>query len=211
VRLDYPRAFSMPLAKDCGLVSLYIDEVIKFVAEITPHSLHVNLEKVTFGARRPELSDYLCLLLLGGDFQVDAAGRWRECRMADNELRGVIQRRHHCPARGRRYREVMEYSFLRLRTPAERDYSYLPLLMTIKGFQYGFNLALSCRDQVQGMLAWAHNPKPLSRKAITAFLENVDRGWGAEGGNPPELRRRNLEEVRRLLERANNRLAAPFR
>jgi len=206
VRLDYPRAFSMPLAKDCGLVSLYIDEVIKFVAEISPHSLHVNLEKVAFGAPRPELDDYLCLLLLGGDFQVDETGRWRECRMADNELRGVIQRRRHCPARGRDYREVMEYSFLRLRSPGERDYSYLPLLMTIKGFQYGFNLALSCRDQVQGMLAWAHNPKPLSQEAIASFLEKIDRGWCAEGGNPPELRQRNMTEIRRLLERANCRL-----
>ena len=208
VRLDYPRSFSLPLSRDCGLVALYIDEVIRFVAEIRPHSLHVNFEKVAFGKRRPELGDYLCLLLLGGDFQTDAKGRWRECRLADNELRGVIQRRRHRPGKRRPHREVVEYAFLRLRAPERRDYGYFPILMALKGFQYGYNLDLSCRDQVQGMLAWAHHPRALPDGVLEGFLETVTRGWEREGGLEEGVRRETANEIRRLLENANRRLKA---
>ncbi len=209
VRLDYPRSFSLPLSRDCGLVALYIDEVIRFVAEIKPHSLHVNFEKITFGKRRPELDDYLCLLLLGGDFQTDERGRWRECRLADNELRGVIQRRRHRPGRGQARREVVEYAFLRLRPPARRDFSYFPILMALKGFQHGYNLDLSCRDQVQGMLSWAHHPRPLPAAARERFLETVRLGWEREGGVGETLGRETAAAIGRLLETASRRLEGP--
>jgi hypothetical protein len=209
VRLDYPRSFSLPLSRDCGLVALYIDEVIRFVAELRPHSLHVNFEKIAFGERRPELDDYLCLLLLGGDFQSDEKGKWRECRMADNELRGVIQRRRHRPERGKPRREVIEYAFLRLKPPALRESGYFPILMACKGFQHGYNLDLSCRDQVQGMVAWAHHPRPLPEASLARFPEAVELGWAREGGLDEVLRREPAAELGRLLARANRRLAAP--
>ena len=208
VRLDYPRSFSLPLSRDCGLVALYIDEVISFISEIRPHSLHLNFEKILFGERRPELDDYLCLLLLGGDFQRDERGRWRECRMADNELRGVIQRRRHRPERSKPRREVIEYAFLRLKPPARRESGYFPLLMAFKGFQHGYNLDLSCRDQVQGMLAWAHHPRPLPAASLDHFLETVALGWQREGGISQALQQETAAAIRRLLESANRRLAA---
>jgi hypothetical protein len=209
VRLDYPRALSLPLSTDCGLVARYIDEVIAFVSEIKPHSLHLNLEKVAFGRRRPVLDDYLCLLLLGGDLRRDAAGNWRETRLADGELRGVIQRRRHRPGKRLAPREVVEYSFLRLKPPCERDFaSYLPLLLAFKGFQYGLNLDLSCRDQVQGMLAWAYHPRPLSRPALSRFLELLDEGWQREGSLGRPDREVAARKILALLELVNQRIGS---
>ena len=203
VRIDYPRSFSMPLSMDPGLVALYIDEVIDFVAEIKPHSLHLNFEKVTFGELKPQLEDYLSLLLLGGDLGRNEKGEWRERRLADNELRGVIQRRKHRPAEGQTAKEVVEYSFLRLWARGDRNYGYYPVLMAFKGFQYGFNIDLSCRDQVQGMLSWAHSPQALPAAAITRFVETVELGWRREGGHPDHICRRAAVEIKRILSERN--------
>ncbi|MCD6533717.1 MAG: hypothetical protein J7L25_06540 [Deltaproteobacteria bacterium] len=203
VRLDYPRSFSMPLSLDPGLVALYINEVINFVSEIKPHSLHINFEKVAFGELKPQLEDYLCLLLLGGDLGQNEKGAWRERRLADNELRGVIQRRKHRPAEGQTAKEVVEYAFLRLWAPGERDYDYYPVLMAFKGFQYGYNIDLSCRDQVQGMLSWAHNSKALPEAAIIRFIETIEIGWQREGGHPATVCRQAAEEIKRVLNQQN--------
>ncbi len=203
VRLDYPRSFSMPLSMDPGLVALYIDEVINFVSEIKPHSLHLNFEKVVFGEIKPQLEDYLSLFLLGGDLGQNEKGEWRERRLADNELRGVIQRRKHRPAEGQSAKEVVEYAFLRLWAPGERDYDYYPVLMAFKGFQYGFNIDLSCRDQVQGILSWAHNPRPLSEAAISRFIETIEIGWQREGGHSVAACRQAAEEIKRVLNQQN--------
>ena len=203
VRIDYPRSFSMPLSMDPGLVALYIDEVVNFVAEIKPHSLHLNFEKIAFGELKPQLDDYLCLFLLGGDLGRNEKGEWRERRLADNELRGVIQRRKHRASEGQTAKEVVEYAFLRLWAPGERDYNYYPVLMAFKGFQYGFNIDLSCRDQVQGMLAWAHNPQPLPDAAITRFIKTIEIGWQREGGHPAAVRQKAATEIERVLSRRN--------
>ncbi|MCK5682085.1 hypothetical protein KAI46_14875 [bacterium] len=206
VRLDYPRSFSMPLSLDLGLIALYIDEVINFVSEIKPHSLHVNFEKITFGKLKPELEDYLCLLLLGGDLGYNEAGELRELRLANNELRGVIQRRKHRPDKGGMVKEVVEYSYLRLRSAQNRDYSYFPVLMACKGFQYGFDMNLSCRDQVQGMLAWAHDPTALSDVSINRFIGTVKSGWYLEGAHSSKVCEGTAKEIEGLLRRQNQRL-----
>ncbi len=206
VRLDYPRSFSMPLSLDLGLIALYIDEVIKFIAEIRPHSLHINFEKVAFGDVKPQLDDYLCLLLLGGDLGYNEAGKLQELRLANNELRGVIQRRKHRAAKGEEAKEVVEYSYLRLKSPAERDYGYFPVLMASKGFQFGYNMDLSCRDQVQGMLSWAHNPQALPETALNRFVETVKSGWRREGGHPATVCEQTAAEINRLLQHQNQRL-----
>jgi hypothetical protein len=206
VRLDYPRSFSMPLSMDLGLISLYIDEIIKFISEIKPHSLHVNFEKVAFGRIKPELDDYICLLLLGGDLGRNEKGQLRELRLANNELRGVIQRRRHRSDTGEPKKEVVEYSFLRLKSGSERDCSYFPVLMACKGFQYGYNMDLSCRDQVQGMLAWAHNPKALPETSINRFMAAVESGWRKEGGHTRVVCEQTAAEIRRLLQAQNLKL-----
>ncbi len=206
VRLDYPRSFSMPLSLDLGLIALYIDEVIKFISEIKPHSLHINFEKVTFGNVKPQLDDYLCLLLLGGDLGCNEAGKLQELRLANNELRGVIQRRKHRAAKGEVAKEVVEYSYLRLKSPAERDYSYFPILMASKGFQFGYNMDLSCRDQVQGMLSWAHNPRALPETSLNRFIETVKAGWQQEGGHSAAVCEQTAAAISQLLQRQNLRL-----
>jgi len=203
VRLDYPRSFSMPLSMDPGLVALYIDEVINFVSEIKPHSLHINFEKIVFGEIKPQLEDYLCLMLLGGDLGRNEKGEWCERRLANNELRGVIQRRKHRPSEGQTAKEVIEYAFLRLWAPGDRDYGYYPVLMAFKGFQYGYNMDLSCRDQVQGMLAWAHNPLALSDVAINRFIETIESGWELEGGHSVAECQRVALEIKQVLQRHN--------
>ena len=203
VRLDYPRSFSMPLSTDPGLIALYIDEVVNFVSEIKPHSLHLNFEKIAFGELKPQLEDYLCLFLLGGDLGRNEKGEWCERRLADNELRGVIQRRKHRSAEGQTAKEVVEYAFLRLWGPGDRDYGYYPVLMAFKGFQYGFNIDLSCRDQVQGILAWAHNPQALPAVAISRFIETIELGWQREGGHSAAVCRRVATEILQVLKRQN--------
>jgi hypothetical protein len=203
VRLDYPRSFSMPLSMDLGLIALYIDEVINFISEIRPHSLHVNFEKVAFGSIKPELDDYICLLLLGGDLGRNEKGQLRELRLANNELRGVIQRRKHRPDKGEIRKEVVEYSYLRLKAPVDRDYSYFPVLMACKGFQYGYNMDLSCRDQVQGMLAWAHNPTALPESSINRFIETITAGWQKEGIHTTTVCKNMVMEIKRILNRHN--------
>jgi hypothetical protein len=161
---------------------------------------------VAFGSQKPELDDYLCLLLLGGDLGHNEAGPLRELRLANNELRGVIQRRQHRSDKGEPKKEVVEYSFLRLKAASDRDYSYFPVLMACKGFQYGYNMDLSCRDQVQGMLAWAHNPKALPESSINRFVATVKGGWQKEGGHSPTVCEQMEIEIRRLLQCQNLKL-----
>ena len=206
VRLDYPRSFSMPLSLDLGLIALYIDEVVKFIPDIKPHSLHMNFEKIAFGNLKPQLDDYLCLLLLGGDIGYNDAGKLQELRLANNELRGVIQRRKHRAEKGEVPKEVVEYSYLRLRGLQDRDYSYFPILMAGKGFQYGYNMDLSCRDQVQGMLAWAHNPTALPEISLCRFVETVKVGWKLEGGHSDADCESAADEILRLLRCQNQKL-----
>lgn len=208
VRLDYPRSFSMPLSLDPGLVALYIKQICDFIPEIRPHSLHVNFQKPVFGSARPELADYLCLLMLGGDLYRDEQGHWRERRLADNELRGVIQRRKHRAASGSEAKEVIEFAFLRLRSPSEQKLSYLALLMALKAFLYAYNLDLSCRDQVQGMLAWAHQPKALKIDEIDRFLANLRLGWRREAGHESSLPEPLYQEIASRLKTVNHNLVS---
>ncbi|MBN2231888.1 MAG: hypothetical protein JW781_03585 [Deltaproteobacteria bacterium] len=182
VRVDYPRSYSLPLTRDAGIAAAMIGEVVEFVREIEPHSLHVNLEHRGRGDLRPERDDYLCLLMLGGDLGPDERGRIVERRMAGNELRGVIQRRRHLSLFDETRKDVVEYSFGRLWKPGTRPYSYQSLLMALKGFQHAYDLDLSCRDQVQPMLYWAQNPRPLPAAAIDRFSVAVQRGLEREGG-----------------------------
>ncbi len=208
VRVDYPRLYSLPLTNDPGITSAMIRETINFVSEIKPHSLHVNIELHGLGTVRPELNDYLCLLLLGGDLGYDERGRFVERRLAGNELRGVIQHRKHLSLFDQRKKEVIEYSFMRLWAPGSRDYDYFPLLMALKGFQYGYNMDLSCRDQVQGMLYWAQNPRPLPAAAVARFTANVGAGLRQEGSHPAALIDSVVGELQAILGRWNQRLAA---
>jgi hypothetical protein len=78
--------------------------------------------------------------------------------------------------------------------------------MACKGFQYGYNMDLSCRDQVQGMLAWAHNPTALSETSINRFVETIAVGWQKENGCAGGFCQATALEIKSLLERENCRL-----
>ncbi|MBW1645191.1 MAG: hypothetical protein JRJ56_02525 [Deltaproteobacteria bacterium] len=211
VRVDYPRMYSLPLTTDPGIANAIIRETINFVDEIKPHSLHINIELHGLGEVRPELNDYLCLLMLGGDLGRDEQGRFVERRLANNELRGVIQHRKHLSLFEQRKKEVIEYSFMRLWAPAARDYDYFPLIMALKGFQFGYNLDLSCRDQVQGMLYWAQSPRPLPPAAIDRFVAIVSKGLRREGAHSSDLIDSVAKELERILRHWNRQLAAASR
>jgi len=211
VRIDYPRKYSLPLTADPAVAANMIREAIDFVREIKPHSLHLNIEHRGLGEVKPVLDDYLCLLMLGGDLGRDEEGRLREKRLAGNELRGVIQRRHHLSFFEEVKKEVVEYSFLRLWRHGDRDYDYLPVIMAFKGFQYGYNMDLSCRDQVQGMLHWAQNPRPLSESSISRFVATVKSGLQCEGAHPRQLILQQGEKILTVLQKWNQWLAAEQR
>ncbi|RLB69231.1 MAG: hypothetical protein DRH04_05580 [Deltaproteobacteria bacterium] len=207
VRIDYPRKYSLPLTADPAIAALMIREAVDFLPDIKPHSLHVNIEHRGLGEVRPVLDDYLCLLLLGGDLGRDDQGRLRERRFAGNELRGVIQRRKHLSFFDKKKKEVVEYSFLRLWRHGKRDYDYLPVIMALKGFQYGYNMDLSCRDQVQGMMHWAQNPRPLPESSLKRFLETVTRGLQRENAHPTGSILLMGEKIQKILQKWNRMLA----
>lgn len=208
VRIDYPRKYSLPLTSDPAVAALMVREAVDFVREIKPHSLHLNIEHRGLGEVKPVLDDYLCLLMLGGDLGRDEEGRLRERRFAGNELRGVIQRRKHLSFFEEKKKEVVEYSFLRLWRYGDRDYDYLPVIMAFKGFQYGYNMDLSCRDQVQGMLHWAQNPQPLPESSIHRFMATVKSGLQREGGHSGQCIARFGAKVLAVLRKWNQMLAA---
>lgn len=208
VRIDYPRKYSLPLTADPAVAAGMIQEVVDFIPEIKPHSLHLNIEHRGLGEVKPELEDYLCLLMLGGDLGRDEDGRLREKRFAGNELRGVIQRRHHLSFFEEVKKEVVEYSFLRLWRHGDRDYDYLPVIMACKGFQYGYNMDLSCRDQVQGMLHWAYSPRPLPEPSISRFITTIKSGLQREGAHPGEVIMKMGEEILTVLQKWNRRIVS---
>ena len=208
VRIDYPRKYSLPLTADPAVAANMIREAVDFIPEIRPHSLHLNIENRGLGKVKPGLNDYLCLLMLGGDLGCDEDGRLREKRLAGNELRGVIQRRKHLSFFEEKKKEVVEYSFLRLWRHGERDYDYLPVIMAFKGFQYGYNMDLSCRDQVQGMLHWAQNPRPLAESSLSRFMATVKSGLQREGVHSREVIAEMGEQIVTVLRKWNRVLAA---
>lgn len=200
VRLDYLRKFSMPLSKDPGFLARYLEEVVAFSRDIAPHSLHLNLEDPGVGNERPTLEDYLCLLLLGGDLRLSDDGVLLEHRFAGNELRGIVQQRKHLSPYDNHEHLVTEFSFLRLWRKGARNYGYLPVIMTIKGFQWAYDISVYCREAAGDLLLWAHRPQPLPDAAISRFLQQVKLGLLREGAHPQSLISTQMEEVRSILE-----------
>jgi hypothetical protein len=207
VRIDYPRTYTLPLTCDPAIADQIILESIDFIKEIKPHSLHVNIEQQIDGKIEPQLNDFLCLLLLGGDLGYNENGKLQERRLADREFHRFIKRRRHLNILSETKKEVVEYSFLRLWRHGERDYDYLPVIMALKGFQYGYNMDLSCRDQVQGMLHWAQNPRPLPEPSLKRFLETVTLGLQRENAHPEKTILHIGEKILAVLRKWNRMLA----
>ncbi|MCD6430992.1 MAG: hypothetical protein J7L57_07220 [Deltaproteobacteria bacterium] len=181
VRIDYPRTYTLPLTTDPSIANQMICESIDFINEIKPHSLHINIEKRGNGEIEPQLDDFLCLLLLGGDLGYNEDGQLKEKRFADKEFHRIINHRRHLSLLEEIKKDVIEYAFLRLWKKGERNYNYRPVILALKGFQYAYHLGANCLDQLPEMLSWAEKPSPLPTASLNNFVYNVENGLKTEG------------------------------
>ena len=199
VRVDYPRTYTLPLTSDPGIANRMIGEGLDFINEIKPHSLHINIEKRGNGEIEPKLDDFLCLLLLGGDLGYDENGRLKEKRFADKEFHRVIKRRRHLSLLEGVKKEVIEYAFLRLWKREDRNYDYLPVILTLKGFQYAYHLGANCHDQLPGLQSWAEKPCPLPAASLQTFVKNVEYGLKKEGAYSDDFLAGFAKELYKIL------------
>ncbi len=182
VRIDYPRTYTLPLTCDPAIADQIILESIDFIKEIKPHSLHINIEQQIHGEIRPELDEFICLLLLGGDLAYDEKGQLKEKRLADREFHRFIKRRKHLNLLSENKKEVIEYAFLRLKGRALSDEdNYQPVILTLKGFHNAYKLGRHCLDQLPEIISWAENPYPLSFTVRQSFVKNIVTGLKKEG------------------------------
>ena len=180
VRVDYPRTYTLPLTSDPAIAGRMIRESIDFIKEIKPHSLHINIEQQFKGAIVPELNDFLCLLLLGGDLGYNNKGQCKEKRFADREFHRFIKRRRHRNLLSGTKKEVIEYAFLRLKKKDVENLDYQTVIMALKGFQNAYRIERNCNHQIPAILTWAENPTRLPDTARLEFVKNVAAGLARE-------------------------------
>ncbi|MGC9518184.1 MAG: hypothetical protein ACP5FP_00805 [Desulfuromonadaceae bacterium] len=209
VRMDYPRRFSMPLTCDPGFLAQYIHSVIRFVPEIEPHSLHLNVE--TFPnteADVPALSDYQCLLLLGGDMQVDADGQMREQRLCRHELMKMVRQRQHLSLFDNKRHLVHEYAFMRL----QHNFGaalWTTVFLALKGFNAASLVGDDAPDPINDLALWGRRPQALTYAQIEAFVRRVRAGLEREQGYSCAELNRYMEDLTDILVRENRRLEPP--
>ena len=203
VRVDYPRTYTLPLTTDPAIAAAMISESIAFIPEIRPHSLHVNIESSGPGPETPEINDYLCLLLLGGDLDRDESGRLRERRLADREFTRFVKLRRHISLVTQEPEKVVEFAFLRLR----RDFDYLPVILALKGFQAACRFSAGTRELIPDLVAWACRPAPLPAPALARFVDLVERGLAREGVYDAAFLARFKSQLARRLARLQEELA----
>jgi gamma-glutamylcyclotransferase (GGCT)/AIG2-like uncharacterized protein YtfP len=213
---------SKPATADPVVLSDLANATVAFV-EIAPHSLHLSLqleERRPVGEPPPP-HHLICLLIIGGDLNLDEDGTLREKRLHGreiyNQLMGLDFSRHNVhrsgpgednPAR------VIEYEFGRL----FYEHSYVDLVVALKGFQLATNpppLDLSPdsphlaynRELERELLAWAAAPYALPRQDIASFLATVEEGLSYEtrklGGHPPAFCQEWLAKIERKLKSYN--------
>ena len=199
VRVDYPRTYTLPLTTDPAIANQMILESIDFIDEIKPHSLHINIEKRCDGEIKPELNDFLCLLLLGGDLGYDQEGHFKEKRFADKEFHRIIKLRRHLNLLTETKKDVIEYAFLRLWKKADRDYDYQPIILALKGFQYAYHLEPNCLNQLPGLQAWAEKPTPLPTSSLNNFINNIEKGLKKERAYLPGFLNNYKKELSKIL------------
>jgi hypothetical protein len=208
VRMDYPRRYSMPLSHDPGFLALYIHSVIRFVPQIKPHSLHLNVESLWDNdADIPALSDYKCLLLLGGDMQVDDDGKIREQRLCRHELMKMVRQRDHLSLFDNRRHMVNEYAFLRLHAGVPTDV-WTTIVLALKGFNAVSRVGDDAVEPINDLALWARRPHALSMEQIEAFVRRVRHGLELEQVYLPAQLNRYMEDLTGTLVRENQRLVS---
>ncbi len=213
---------SKPVTADPVILSDLANALVAF-AEIKPHSLHLSfqLEEERPVGKPPRPEHLICLLILGGDLNVDEEGVLREKRLYQREVynkyTGLDFSRYNehrvrpddvAPAR------VIEYQFPRLFF----EHSYVDLVMALKGFQLAHNpppLDLSAEAPHRGhnkgvarrLLSWAKAPYALGERDINGFLAVVEEGLAYEtrhlGGHTPAFVKKWLSRVEGKLKNYN--------
>ncbi len=182
-----------------------------FNSRLAPHSLHLNVECVGLGRKAvPVFSDYLCLLLIGGDLVSDEKGVLTERRFARNELIKMVQQRQHTSLFDHISHHVTEFAFLRLNAE-HTDQSWLSLILVLVGYNRSSRFDQYCLEPLGELLHWAHDPQPVSSVDMSLFLAKVQRGLEADNSLDAGLVESHLEYVRRWLQRENNRLVNAVR
>ncbi|HUV87502.1 MAG TPA: gamma-glutamylcyclotransferase family protein [bacterium] len=213
---------SKPATADPFILSDSATAAVTF-AEIKPHSLHlsIQLEEGRPPGKPPPPEHLICLLILGGDLNLDAEGILREKRLHGreiyNEFTGLDFSRyneHRVRHDDANPAKVIEYEFPRL----FYEHSYVDLVMALKGFQFATNpppLELSPdsphlsynREVERELLAWAEAPHSLARRDIEYFLAVVEEGLAYEtrnlGGHPAAFCREWVDKIERKLKSYN--------
>lgn len=199
VRIDYPRRYSLPLTRDAGFLAHYIRRVVEFSQRVAAHSLHLNIECVQRSRQQvPEFSDYLCLLLLGGDLDRDDDGVIREQRFAQHELIKMIRQRRHFSLFDQQRHQVTEYAFLRLNAGLAAE-EWLTLILALTGFNRHTDFEHYCQEALEGLQRWAHAPQAVAAADIERFVLRVRRGLEADGALDAALVEHHIHRLQRWL------------
>ncbi|HPN83870.1 MAG TPA: gamma-glutamylcyclotransferase [Victivallales bacterium] len=216
---------------DCPwALSRLINEAVKFLNEIPPHSLHISMElrsenhsNITDKNHQPE--DLACLLMLGGDISEDKNGILREKRIFNNELDtngrqslNFSDRKHHfrkIDENESEASEVMEFKFIRLRKPSNADFDYENIILALKGYQF-YTHGKPIRSTIdrknspeqEFLKKWSEKPEHLSDKAIESFVAKVEKGLHEEHSVRKLDPRRVgiLESIKEQIEETNRRI-----
>jgi gamma-glutamylcyclotransferase (GGCT)/AIG2-like uncharacterized protein YtfP len=213
---------SKPVTADPVILSDLANAAVAF-AEVKPHSLHLSLqlEEGRPVGPPPSPRQLICLLILGGDINLDEGRVLREKRLHGreiyNEFTGLDFSRYNQHRRrpdDDRPARVVEFEFPRLFF----EHSYVDVVMALKGFQLATNpppLDLSPdsphlapnREVERELLAWAEAPSALAREDIDGFVATVEEGLAYEtrrlDGHPPAFCRTWLERIERKLKSYN--------
>lgn len=201
---------SKPITNDPWILGQIIHEARRFY-DIAPHSMHISMQLRSGHRQMPDrtlpLSVLKCLFALGGDADLDAAGRLRIHRLVGEEIIGHdpnphllfsdIRKRFSRTEEANSSRRptgqyVQQFRFLRLSSKI----NYEPLIMGLKGIQLALspgNFLTSLqyenspkhRQLYEDLLAWGIAPTPISRPDIETFLGHVYEGLMNERRHKP--------------------------
>lgn len=199
---------SKPITTDAWQLNQFIQQTMRFY-DIAPHSLHLSLQLRS--QHKPHQSRLLplyvikCLLAIGGDPGLDAAGKLKIRRLSSDEIVRVapdpnmllceISKRHSADlgddlaSRGPNAtgRYVQQFKFLRL----SRQTNYEPLIVALKGLQMSlrpanfltptqYRASRQHRELFHAIVDWSNAPTPISQPEITAFLGHIYDGLLSE-------------------------------